>query len=538
MHNHSLLGLTGLCLLMPLAPQAPAAQAPLEVTTRASVGTSGFQGNKGSSASSISADGRFVAFASFSNNLVPGDVNGVRDIFVHDSLTGVIERVSVSSTGVQGDKSSAFPSISADGRMIAFASASSNLVIGDINGESDIFVHDRLTNLTERVSVSSTGVQADTACSFASISGDGNVVAFRSNSSLLVAGDTNGTKDIFVHDRLAGTTERASVSSSGAEGAGGCFFVALSDDGRFAAFDSSSDNLVPLDTNGARDIFVRDRLSGTTERVSVATGGVEGNGTSGWPSISGDGGVVAFESYADNLVTGDTNGTVDIFAYDRVAGELALASRDSYGTIGNGASTNPEISDDGRTVVFESFTDNLVPGDGNLSMDILAHDLQTGLTERVSCDSSGNEGNDTSLFASVSADGRFVSFYSSATNLVAGDTNGVDDVFVHDRMTGGPQVTLTNVVGGQLANLSITGATPGGAVVLGVSLSGQGPMPSPWGPLELSGPIFLLTLPMDAAGQLSLPVGIPAALTGLPLWIQGIDVTMDYPTTAWGGLIL
>jgi Tol biopolymer transport system component len=225
---------------------------------------------------------------SFSSNLVVGDLNAFPDVFVRDRQTGTTERASVDSAGVEGNDWSESGSISADGRFVAFHSLASNLVAGDTNAIWDVFVHDRQTGTTERVSVDSAGIEGNDASNEPSISGDGRFVAFTSFASNLVAGDTNGDPDVFVRDRLLGTTERVSLSSAGAEGGHPSTMPSISPDGRFVAFCSRSGNLVPGDTNGNsfEDVFVRDRLLGTTDRVSVGSGGQQGNGPSLRPSIS------------------------------------------------------------------------------------------------------------------------------------------------------------------------------------------------------------------------------------------------------------
>jgi Tol biopolymer transport system component len=201
-------------------------------------------------------------------------------------------------------------------------------------------------------------------------------------------------------------------------------------------FDSSARNLVGGDTNAASDVFVHDRQTGQTTRVSVTTDGTQGNGHSTWPSISGDGQYVTFVSKASNLVSGDTNGVSDVFVHDRKTGQPTRASTASDGTQGNGGSQNPSLSFDGRYVVFWSGATNLIDGDTNGVWDIFVHDRETGETTRVSVASDGTQGNDISRFPSISADGRYVAFESDADNLVSGDTNGFSDIFVHDRETG------------------------------------------------------------------------------------------------------
>src|SRR4028118_979753 len=205
-----------------------------------------------------------------------------------------LTRVSVDSAGNLGNDRSSFPSISTDGRFVAFASDASNIVPGDTNNRSDIFVRDTLTNTTTRVSLDSAGNQGNRDSSFPSISADGRFVAFASDASNIVPGDTNNRSDIFVRDRLTNTTTRVSVDSAGNQGNRDSNYPSISADGRFVAFESDASNIVPGDTNNSHDIFVRDTLTNTTTRVSVDSADNQGNGYSNTPSISADGRFVAF----------------------------------------------------------------------------------------------------------------------------------------------------------------------------------------------------------------------------------------------------
>jgi len=388
-----------------------------------------------------------VAFHSIAFNLVPGDTNGDGDIFVHDLMSGQTQRVSVASDGTQGNGASSGTAISADGRFVAFYSQASNLAPGDTNGYGDIFVHDLMSGQTQRVSVASDGTESNGRSERPSFSAEGSFVAFSSWASNLVPDDTNNTSDVFVHDRVTGQTSRVSVASDRTQANGGCC-PSISADGRFVAFDSGAGDLVPNDTNNKMDAFVHDRLTGQTIRVSVASDGTQGNGWSGISSISADGRFVAFSSLANNLVSGDTNGFYDIFVHDRVTGQTNRVNIASDGTQGNSWSNDPSISTDGRFVAFESPANNLVPGDTNGKGDIFIHDRVTGQTQRLSVASDGTEGNGLSLgFPPMSADGRYVAFLSDADNLVPGDTNGWRDVFVHDRSGGeaGPPVPFLNL---------------------------------------------------------------------------------------------
>jgi Tol biopolymer transport system component len=413
-----------------------------QMTEIASVATGGTQGNYQSTRSSISADGRFVIFRSSATNLVTSDTNATWDVFVRARQGGTTERVSVTNTGAQAAASSALyaVSISGDGRYAAFDSLATTLVTGDTNSNFDVFVRDRANGTTERVSVGPAGVEGNGASTVCGISADGRYVAFESFASNLVAGDTNLTWDIFVRDRTSGTTERVSLGAGGAEGNGASGHPAISADGRYVAFHSAATNLVAGDTNLMSDVFLRDRQLGTTERVSVGTGGAQGNLASLWASVSADGRYVAFQSAASNLVSGDTNLVWDSFVRDRQSGITERVSVATGGAEGNGASGDasyspdgPWISADGRYVTFTSFATNLVPGDTNLMADAFVRDRQAATTSRVSVSTSGAQASSSSTDASISADGRYVAFESSASNLAASDTNGTDDAFVRDR---------------------------------------------------------------------------------------------------------
>lgn len=407
---------------------------PVEALGRVSVDSSGIQGNGMSRFESLSADGRYVAFWSEASNLVPGDANGKADIFVRDLQTGKTSRVTVDSSGQEANDVSYSPLISANGRYVAFQSSASNLVAGDTNNVGDAFVHDRETGATVRVSIDSTGREADGASYVSAITADGRHVAFASKATNLVAGDANNAPDIFVHDLVTGQTQRASVSSGGQEGdLGTLYYGLLSDDGRYVAFFSQSTNLVPNDTNQHMDVFVRDMKAKTTERASVGVGGQEANGDSYFPSLSSDGRYLAFTSGASNLVAGDNNLQVDVFVLDRSTRKMQLISVDSKGTQGNAASSSPHLSADGRYVDFDSAAGNLVAGDTNGKQDTFVHDRTTHKTTRISTTSKGKQGNGDSFLSGMAATGRYVAFSSDASNLVAGDTNGVFDVFVRDR---------------------------------------------------------------------------------------------------------
>ncbi|EAW35793.1 DUF4347 domain-containing protein [Lyngbya sp. PCC 8106] len=359
--------------------------------------------NLGSQDGNISNNGQLIAFESNANNLVPDDNNDVSDIFVRDRQTGITTRVSINSFGQEGnDKSGAFsdsilPAITPDGRFVAFESKASNLAPGDNNAEEwDIFVRDLQTETTTRVSIDNNGISGDDASRNPVITPDGRFIAFESRAENLVPRDNNSeTWDIFVHDR-------------------------------------------DFDRNGSFE-----EGSSRTVRISINGMGLQGNDDSFDPSISNDGRFVLFESDANNLVVGDNNGVRDIFIHDRDPDGNGIFDQGNSiisrlpiglgGVEANNASFDPQFSGNNRFIVFESLANNLVEGDSNNALDIFVYDLQTGVTNRVSVDANGVGGNQNSSQPSISNDGRFVGFSSRSSNFVLGDNNGVEDIFVHDR---------------------------------------------------------------------------------------------------------
>ncbi|MEH0447901.1 hypothetical protein QA811_30700 [Streptomyces sp. B21-102] len=386
---------------------------------------------------SISADGRYVAFASLARDLVSGDTNRVDDVFVRDRQTGAVTRISVDSAGGQANNASRNPSISADGRYVAFESVATNLVAGDTNRYRDVFVHDLQTGETTRVSVGRDGEQSDSESFHPSISADGRFVAFDSPASNLVFGDTNDIHDVFVRDRQSAETTRVSVDSNGRQGDDISQVPSISADGRYVAFSSGAKTLALFpDNNRADDVFVHDGLTGRTDRISVGPDGAEGNSASRTATISADGRYVAFESTASNLVAGDTGGPTDtdIFLYDRVT---RTTTQVNLGPDGLSDSRTPgqertTLSADGRYIAFVSGEDKLVAGDTNASWDVFVRDRVTATTTRVSVAGDGSQSDGTSYGASISADGHHVAFTTSATNLGGDGTSRRYNLYVRD----------------------------------------------------------------------------------------------------------
>ena len=391
-------------------------------------------------ATSLSGDGRYLVFSSSAPDLVPGDTNGVVDVFAFDRTTCAVERISVTSDEAQANAGSVFPSISRDGRFVAFLSAATNLgPTADPNGAPDVFVRDRLNGVTLLVSAALDGGWGNNTLSESgqlTISGNGQAVAFWSNASNLVSGDTNGQTDLFVRDVTGGSTTRVSVATGGVQATGAelvgqvSMFPALSDDGRYVGFSSTKADLVSGDTNGLSDVFRHDRQTGVTVRVSVSSDGAQLAAQSFRPTMSRDGNQVAFDTVGA-AVPDDTNGTSDAFVRNVLSGTTTRVSPVSHGGQGDTHSFFPSLSGDGRYVAFMSSASNLVVGDNADFYDIYVFDRTTGITRRVSSSAGGVPGNGDSQAPRLSDDGAFVSFTSQATNLGPLDPNGVIfDAFV------------------------------------------------------------------------------------------------------------
>lgn len=420
----AVLGVGALVAGSGIAVAAPAAE-----TTLVSVHSDGTQGDNVSSSASLSAHGRYVAFVSAASTLVTGDTNGALDVYVHDRRTGTTTRVSLGRNGRQANGTSYESSISANGRYVAFDSSASNLVRGDTNRAVDVFVSDRQTGTTSRVSVRSNGHQANRRSYTPSMSDDGRYVAFDSNATNLVRGDTNGAADVFVRDRQTGKTTRVSLRSDGHQANRDNSAPSISADGRYVAFYSKASNLVRGDTNDKWDAFVHDRRTRKTRRVSVSSNGTQGNGQTWSAEISDNGRYVAYYSRASNLVRGDTNGKSDAFVHDRRTGKTQRVSVSSNERQANRGAAFPSISGGGRYVAFFSGS-GLVRRDSNGKFDVYVRDRRTGTTRQVSVSSNGTPGNRVSGWPFISRDGKYIAFQSNASNLVPHDTNSMYDLFV------------------------------------------------------------------------------------------------------------
>jgi Tol biopolymer transport system component len=401
----------------------------------------------------MSPNGRYVVIASSATNLVRGDNNGNLEFYVKDTESNGIRKVSVADDGGELNDIVNFADVSANGRYVAFQTSASNVVPGDTNGRPDIFVRDLWAGVNERVSVGRNGAGSGDGIK-PSISDDGRRGAFASESPDLVPNDTNKTQDIFVRNLRRGTTTRVSVGPNGLQSelatrtpqqffddGRESFDPQISGDGKSVAFASYSRNLVPDDTNNSGDVFLHTLRTGTTERISLADGGVQATGhlkgSGSWgPSISADGTVVAFSSNAGNLVPRDPGAPsrihqLDSYVYNRKTKVTQLVEVNLNGGRSESGAREASISPDGRFVSFSSSDDNIIAGDTPRTTDVFVRNLRTGNYRFASVNSRGRQANGSSNGSEISWGGRRVAFTSDATNLVRRDTNGVADVFVH-----------------------------------------------------------------------------------------------------------
>jgi len=416
------------------------------------------QGNRGSYSSAVSANGRYVAFSSDATNLVAHDTNRASDIFVRDTVARLTKRVSVSSRGAQANEDSFGPSLSADGRFVAFTSWASNLVPGDTNrciavadsfeGCGDVFIHDQRTGTTVRVSVSSSGAQGNERSGGGVISADGRHVAFSSWASTLVPGDTNecsegtgadeppGCPDVFVHDLASGTTERVSVAPNGSQFNSLSDSPSISGDGTVVAFLTAPDR-----ERAKAVIYVRDRVADATAVVPDDPEISRSEGPQA-PHLTRDGRTV-FYVQAFNLPSrcGQalpcTDSAEQIFSYDRRTGSTSRHGPSSTsGGYPSDQILDLSISPDGRYAVFSSRAANLVPRDRNRRWDVFLSDMSKETIVPISVSSGGAQANRDCWAGAVSGDGRLVVFVSEASNLVSGDSNRASDIFLRDRVRG------------------------------------------------------------------------------------------------------
>jgi len=419
-----------------------------------SVNAIGDQINGDSDFPSLSGDGQFIAFQTYADNLVPNDNNGLSDVFVRDTSTGTVERISIGIGNTEANGPSSRPDISADGRYVIFTSLASNLVADDTNGVADVFVRDRQAGVTRKVSRGMGGDEANGASFEGVISSDGGYAAFSSLATNLVPNDTNGLQDVFqlnLGTDFIVIASRSRTSSAESNGVSGQPDIALNGEG--LVFVSEASNLVPGDTNGVADVFEYSITVDDLYRVSEGAGGLQANGASSAPSYDDYGSSFTFVSAASNLVAGDTNGSIDVFFATDWPRAISRVSLTSLGGQSNADSFAPAMSADARYIVFTSDASNLVQGDNNGVTDAFVHDRTTGETVLASTNSARSVVADgPSSFSTISLDGRYIAIASDATILLAGDNNGARDILLRAQ----PQISVSSASPG---NLPIGGTT-------------------------------------------------------------------------------
>lgn len=429
--------------------------------TPVSVNTGGELANQQSQyLSRISSDGRFVVFASQGDNLVSSDSNGASDVFLRDALDTTTERVSVASDGSEANGASYVTGISGDGRYIVFYSAADNLVPGDTNGSLDVFLHDAHAETTQRVSVGAGGTQANGDSTTAVVSDDGRYVAFESTATNLVAGETNAGTQVYVRDLAAEVTTRASVNNSGSPGNSGSYVCDITPDGRYVGFHSFSSNLVAATIPGsaAGNVFLHDLLTSETVLVSAdASGNPSVEGSLGC-AISADGQEVAFESI-DVFFPGDPRLVQDIYVKDMSSGALEKVSVGADGNPPLRSSYYPAISLDGRYVAFQSRASNLTEAGAAGGVHIYVRDRHRGQTSQLSKDARGAPNTDATSLPDLSGNGRYVSFLTDSNTMFPDDDNGVNDVVVRAVHT----LTVDSVVPADLPIGATTSVTISGS---------------------------------------------------------------------------
>lgn len=409
------------------------------VNERVSVDSSGSQissvGTWGGDAPAISRDGRYVVFESDSSQLVSGDTNNLLDVFVKDRQTGTVVRANTTSSGGQmttGEVIATSPAISDDGRFVAFLAYEPGLVPGYTGTHRDIYIKDMQTGSVTVGSLSNTGSAGDGDAAGFELSANGRYLVFSSGADNLVTGDTNGMNDIFVRDTINATTTLISKSSTGGSANGGSMAASISCDGAYVAFTSGASDIVSGDTNGNADVFLTDRINGETTDTTLGQNGYAPGSVV--PQLSCDGTTIVFASTASNLVTGDTNGYEDIFAYDvlsRSTERVTVSSSGGQSTRypDEGFSTR-SVSYDGQYVVYSSNDNGLVSGDSNNRDDIYLRDRRNGTTQLVSMRDASTYTTADSYYPSISDDGKYVVYISNDSGLVPGDTNSTPDIFV------------------------------------------------------------------------------------------------------------
>jgi Tol biopolymer transport system component len=483
-------------------------------TTLISADLNGLSPDGQSSEPVVSANGRFIAFASAASNLVANDTNGFEDVFLYDRWLGVMTRISEGAGGVEGNGDTGEDvDISPDGRFIVFASGAKNLVPTDNNNLFDVFLYDRFSQTLDHVSFDETGAQFTANASDPAVSADGRFVVFVVGSQ------------IYLRDRQLGQTSLISRRyADGSPSSEAALVPDISGDGRYIVFSAKGGDLFPGDTNNRYDIFLYDRhADAVIDLISDRPDGTQANNDARDPVISADGRFVAFATLADNLLDNDANmRRLDTFIYDIANQTLSLASVSSTGEQSGLGADRPALSWDGRTVAFQSGANNLVTGDTNgFKSDIFVRDIDAGQTTRASVPFTGGEWPSESRIPHISGDGRFVVFLAQNDNEPLSDPAAQYDVYLRDTGNGRISQTVTiSTTGGTLIQptYGMTVTIPANTFASDVNLTVNGIYPSPhlfpvdkWG----VGPYFNLSATDTLTGQPVLPV-------------NGITVTVQY----------
>lgn len=468
-------------------------------TTVRVMGVGGTEPDADSDIYNLSADGRYVTFSSGATNLVANDTNASGDVFVYDTINETVTRVSVDSAGVEGNDRSRDPATDSTGRFVAFGSEASNFSADDGDNISDIYVHDQVSGITRLVSYSLLNNHVESSGFSPCITFDNGsvLVGFESREPMESLVDVNDVKDVFLRnvidettvlisqadsqgpypvyagvessvggdldytgryvalssdatnfdfetgfndqilllDRRKGVYQLLSDNGSGLASDGYSDDASMNHDASKVAFESYATDLVPNDLNGVQDIFVK-TVGGGVVRASVDSAGIEANGFNSKPVMADEADVVVFLSSADNLVVNDSNNRTDVFVHDLLSQATSRVSLSSAGAELGSTSYNPDISADGRYVVFDTHDGTVVAGDTNNDSDVFRYDRNTDTVELISVSSDEQIGNSDSVEPKISADGRYVVFVSYASNLIASDVNGVADIFIRDTQLG------------------------------------------------------------------------------------------------------
>jgi len=506
----------------------------------------------GSGNPDIDANGRFLVFSNASSDLLPGDTNGLTDIYVADVAAHSLHRISQNSSGVIGNGTCGEPRMSADGERVVYWSTSVNLVDVDLNGRVDIFLSEWRQGVTRIASLGVGGVQGNGNSTHGTISSCGRWIAFDSLADNLVPGDTNGAGDVFVRDDLLGTTERVNLTWNGNQSTGNASTAVISGNGRFVAFSTTAFDIVPGDTNGFHDTFIRDRQLGITTLVSRSMQGTTANGISGPVQFDDSGSLLLFGSDANDLVPGDTGGFHDVFLFTSATQSIRRISLTHDGLSPNDESFLPCISRDGRFVGFATEATNVVPGDTNQEADGFLLDLLTGTLTRPTVNSAGCEGNGATRFARMSDDARFLAVHSVADNMSPeGNPQHRSNIYLRDQAAPGPHVYCMPTANSKdcvalISALGVPSASTPSGFTIGVTeftagqpaiffYGTQGPAVLPFGPAIMCvQPPLRRTPPLASTGSPSIACDGAASFDFNAWRSQGSNPLLTAGTTVWG----